>query len=238
MIMHRNVTNIIRFIMDECIPPVIRDSRVFMYPFFWVAYKGKDVSRMMDFKRIVFTLTDQEYRDLYAGIRSIGSERATSLNSRCEVRIRTACSGVPLRILDLGCSNGYLVRLLEADGHEVWGTDLQEGPVSGVRNYVQGVAEKLPFPDGYFDVVVSTHTLEHLRKPELALAEMKRVSKGRLIIVVPRQRAFRYTLDEHINFYPEAWSLTRAVGEEHYVCEDLGGDWYFEANLRGPYNPR
>lgn len=236
--MHRNITNIIRHVMDEYVPGVIRDSRWFMYPFFWVAYKGKDVSRMMDFKRIVQGLSDEEYRALYAGIRSIGNARETSLNTKCQDRIRKACSGGPFRILDLGCGGGYLVRLLEGDGHEVWGADMQAGPHPGVKNYVSCMAEELPFPDGHFDIVVCTHTLEHLRRPGVALAEMKRVSKDRLIIVVPRQKAFRYTLDEHINFYPEADLLVKEIGEKNYVCEDLDGDWFFEAYLRGPYKPR
>ncbi|MFM2048604.1 MAG: hypothetical protein RI955_1152, partial [Bacteroidota bacterium] len=41
--MNRSLTNTIRFILDECIPPLIRDSRWFMYPFFYIWYKGKKV---------------------------------------------------------------------------------------------------------------------------------------------------------------------------------------------------
>jgi SAM-dependent methyltransferase len=236
--MHRNVSNVIRFIMDECIPPVIRDSRLFMYPFFWVAYKGKRVSYMMDFKSHVFSLTDQQYRDLYAGIRSIGTDRPTSLNTRCLKRILESCGGEPKRILDVGSGSGYLVRLLESQGHEVWGTDIHEPAASTFSNYRRSFAEQLPFEDQGFDVVISTHTLEHIRDPKRALSELKRVSRGKIIIVVPRQRPFYYTLDEHVNFYPHPYSLPREVGEAACICESLHGDWYYEADLLRPYNPR
>ena len=119
-------------------------------------------------------------------------------------------------------------------GHELSAIEL--GVEESVTNVVGHAFTRTD--DGHFDIVISTHTLEHLRKPAAALAEMKRVSKDRLIVVVPRQRAFKYTLDEHINFYPDAASLVKEIGEEDYVCEDLDGDWFFEANLRGPYSPR
>ena len=48
--MNRKLTNSIRFVMDELIPPFIRDSKIFMYPFFYLAYRGRNIREMMDFK--------------------------------------------------------------------------------------------------------------------------------------------------------------------------------------------
>ena len=48
--MNRGLTNAIRFVMDELIPPFIRDSKVFMYPFYLFAYRGKNIKEVMQFK--------------------------------------------------------------------------------------------------------------------------------------------------------------------------------------------
>jgi ubiquinone/menaquinone biosynthesis C-methylase UbiE len=50
-------------------------------------------------------------------------------------------------------------------------------------NYVKGDAHKLPFKDNTFDVVTCQTVLIHLKDPELALREMKRVvKKGGIVI--------------------------------------------------------
>jgi SAM-dependent methyltransferase len=52
--------------------------------------------------------------------------------------------------------------------------------------YVHGVAETLPFPDGAFDKVVSVSCLEHFADPLRGLSEMTRILKvdGRLALSV------------------------------------------------------
>lgn len=40
-----------------------------------------------------------------------------------------------------------------------------------------------------------------------ALAELRRVAKRRLIIVVPKQRNYKYTFELHINFFPYLFDL-------------------------------
>ncbi len=42
--MNRKITNTIRFVLDELIPPIIRDSYWFMYPIFYIVYKGRILS--------------------------------------------------------------------------------------------------------------------------------------------------------------------------------------------------
>ena len=83
----------------------------------------------------------------------------------------------------------------------------------------------LPFADNSFDIVLCTHTLEHIREPKKALDELIRVAKQRLIIVVPRQREYRYTVDFHINFFPYMYSFRRFIGIENALYLDLKGDF-------------
>jgi SAM-dependent methyltransferase len=81
---------------------------------------------------------------------------------------RLAPPGRPLRVLDCGCGNGLSVDLMADAGIDAWGND-----VSLVRKWqwrerlhperlLIGSGARLPFPDGYFDAVVSCGVLEHV----------------------------------------------------------------------------
>jgi ubiquinone/menaquinone biosynthesis C-methylase UbiE len=83
----------------------------------------------------------------------------------------------------------------------------------------------LPFTDHSFDIVLCTHALEHIRNPQKALAELIRVARRRLIIVVPRQREYRYTVDLHVNFFPYLYSFKRFIGIENAIYLNLNGDF-------------
>jgi SAM-dependent methyltransferase len=81
---------------------------------------------------------------------------------------KLAPPGRPLRVLDCGCGNGLSVDLMADAGIDAWGND-----VSLVRRWqwrerrrperlLIGSGARLPFPDGYFDAVVSCGVLEHV----------------------------------------------------------------------------
>jgi ubiquinone/menaquinone biosynthesis C-methylase UbiE len=99
--------------------------------------------------------------------------------------------------LDVGCGAGYsLVKAHKEFGCMVQGVDPAPGE-HGVgrftedlwkkRPIIQASAEELPFPDESFDVVYSSHVLEHVDSENKALEEMKRVLKpnGVLILGMP-----------------------------------------------------
>jgi SAM-dependent methyltransferase len=60
------------------------------------------------------------------------------------------------------------------------------GRATGVS---QAVGERLPFPDGVFDVVFSHEVLEHVEDDRVCVEEMVRVARpgGRLLIFVPNR---------------------------------------------------
>ncbi|TCJ12928.1 bifunctional demethylmenaquinone methyltransferase/2-methoxy-6-polyprenyl-1,4-benzoquinol methylase UbiE [Parasulfuritortus cantonensis] len=103
-----------------------------------------------------------------------------------------------MRCLDIAGGTGDVSRLLASDTGptgQVWLTDIN-GSMLGVgrdRLLDEGVmlpvaqcdAEKLPFPDGYFDLVTVAFGLRNMTHKETALAEMRRVLKpgGRLMVL-------------------------------------------------------
>lgn len=227
--MHRNVTNAIRFFLDECIPPLIRDSRWFMYPAFYIWYKGKNVRTYMDFKSIVHDMSEEEYARVYEELDCLATDRPTDLNTHC---IKHMIDNIPddaTSLLDMGCGRGYF---LEQVGKarpdlKLTGCDIMRDVTLKVGEFVQGNIEKLPFEDNSFDVVTCSHTLEHIVNVKPAIEELKRVAKRRLVIVVPKQRYYYYTLDMHVHFFPYKEKLTHLIGMEKASCVSKWGDWVF-----------
>ncbi|MFW6338786.1 MAG: ArsR/SmtB family transcription factor [Alkalispirochaetaceae bacterium] len=99
-----------------------------------------------------------------------------------------------LRIADVGCGNGKLSALLASSGNDVIGVDNAEEQIRLARELYDGraglsfrvaEAEELPFPDESLDVVVFSHSLHHMPRPERALHEAARtlVPRGRIVLV-------------------------------------------------------
>lgn len=105
------------------------------------------------------------------------------------------------RALDVACGPGTFALALAPRVAEVRGLDLTPVLVemagraaadAGLANvaFETGDAERLPYPDGAFDLAVCGYSLHHMTRPDRALAEMARVvrSGGRVGIadlVVP-----------------------------------------------------
>ncbi|MDR1758272.1 MAG: class I SAM-dependent methyltransferase [Bacteroidales bacterium] len=94
-------------------------------------------------------------------------------------------------------------------------------------NIIGGNIENMPFEDNAFDVVICNHTLEHVLNIQKAVSELKRITRTKLIVTVPKQRYYHYTLDEHINFFPEVSYLLKAleITDDKAGYKNIGGDW-------------
>ena len=113
------------------------------------------------------------------------------------------------RILDLGCGPGYLSRELCRRGYTGVGLDSSQAMVAGCERdaeaegispsrwqFLIGDAEKLPFPDGEFNVVVAAGLIEYMPTDELLLREVGRVLKpgGWLLINVTNRWGYTVCL--------------------------------------------
>jgi len=104
-----------------------------------------------------------------------------------------ALVGSGKRVLDVGCSSGYLARPLVERGCTVVGIERDEEAAEAAREVcaevLVGDAEttELPFPEGSFDVVLCGDLIEHLRRPEQFLTRVSPLlgDGGRLVLTTP-----------------------------------------------------
>jgi SAM-dependent methyltransferase len=101
--------------------------------------------------------------------------------------------GRPRRVLDVGCSSGYLARPLHADGVSVVGLELDERAAQHARAFCEAVlvgdveSMELPFEPGSFDAVLCGDVIEHLRDPLSFLVRVRPLlgPGGRLVLSTP-----------------------------------------------------
>lgn len=88
-------------------------------------------------------------------------------------------------ILDIGCGLGGKSAAYAEAGARVTGVDIDERNVErsiayahacgAPARFLAGDAERLPFTDGSFDIVIGNDSLEHFHDPEAAFRELVRV---------------------------------------------------------------
>lgn len=96
------------------------------------------------------------------------------------------------RLLEIGSGLGHLVGQLEAS-FQTFALDVnpwalrQSKQVTSKTIQVTSTAERLPFQDGWFDVVIIKHVIEHLHHPEQAIDEIARIMSrnGLLVFSTP-----------------------------------------------------
>ncbi len=111
--MNRRITNTIRFVMDELIPPFIRDSKIFMYPFYLFAYRGRNIREVMDFKSNVYSFSPEQYASFYNNLNTISRKRATDMNQACIDFILEKIDVTAINLIDVGCGSGYLLKRIK-----------------------------------------------------------------------------------------------------------------------------
>ncbi|OJX75927.1 class I SAM-dependent methyltransferase [Magnetospirillum sp. 64-120] len=165
----------------------------------------------------------------YGGYRYDGRWRAVARDIIDHYQLRPG-----MRVLDVGCGKGFLVKdlMLECPGLEVFGLDVSLYALTHAHEELSGrlhlgTAEKLPFPDKAFDCVLSLNTIHNFPRARAvkAMAEIERVSKGASFVVVDsyltaeQKEIFEsWVLTAEFHDYPEGWLAVFA--EAGYT-----GDW-------------
>lgn len=123
---------------------------------------------------------------------------AASVYRRRNDEILASIRGPVGRALDLGCGAGDVSLLLAGRCRTVVGADVADANVELTRrnllesgatgtHVLHSEAERLPFADGSFDLVVLADVIEHVPDAGRALSEVRRVlgDGGRLVCVTP-----------------------------------------------------
>jgi ubiquinone/menaquinone biosynthesis C-methylase UbiE len=143
-------------------------------------------------------------------------------------------------VLDVATGPGYVAMTFAEAGCEVLGIDLTEAPLAiaeqmrqarGLMNlrFQVGDAERLPFGEQTFDIVVSRFALHHCEDPRRVLTEMARVCRIYGMVVIedlvvsehPARAAYQNRFEQlrdpsHIRAFPisEFLTLLTACGLE------------------------
>ena len=109
-----------------------------------------------------------------------------SQNGKISCRdIAEQINGVPYNaLLDVGCGTGFLIDILaKRRSARYCGVDLSDEMIrvakgKGIHGaeFTVGSADKLPYPDGSFDIVACSQSFHHYPYPEKAMREAKRSS--------------------------------------------------------------
>ena len=125
------------------------------------------------------------------------------------------------RVLDFGCGTGKYVIHLKKRGINVRGLDLDTEEIAeAIQEYARDRITlydgelPLPFPDDYFDVVISTEVLEHIDDASSILKEIHRITKRTFLMTVPDGTGvprchsdnvipWHFLEETHVNFFTQ-----------------------------------
>jgi len=128
------------------------------------------------------------------------------------------------RVLDVGCGDGTLMEFLKSSkpidirGIEILKNNVQKCIGKGLT-VVEGDAEKdlSQFPDGSFDLVILSQTLQAFLNPEKVISELLRVGK-KAIVTIPNFGYWKVRLHLLIK---GTMPITRSLPDEWYNTPNL-----------------
>ncbi len=130
--------------------------------------------------------------------------------------VKDLCRGK--RVLNVACGAGYGSEVLIGSAKEVYNIDISEKLVAygnlkygNYKNHFLTMdAQKMSFPDGYFDIIVSFETFEHLPKYKSFLSECHRVlgKDGQMVVSMPNKNITSPNLKKPLNpFHFKEWTV-------------------------------
>ena len=128
-----------------------------------------------------------------------------------------------LSVLDIGCGGGYLLKILK-DRCTVYGIDISSVSIdllkiSGIDGEIWD-AENMDRFNKLFDVVICSHTLEHITDDIKLIKNIRRITKKYAIFAVPNNCIGPEEEPEHQRIYTKE-SLTELLFPHFKVIEDF-----------------
>lgn len=235
----KRFAGVANFILNEVISPFLRDSKWFLYAPM-KSLLGEKADIYLNFRERSPFMTEHEYRQAYIETAGVKLVKGSDLNKECLDRIPKEIRGNG--ILEVGCGRGLLVGLLARNSaYKITATDIfqtKEMKETDDGLFVQSSVEHLPFGDKQFDTTICTHVLEHVRDFHTSVEELRRVTLKRLIIVLPKERPYRFGFNLHLTFFPYRSSVFALLGGQsairHQTCGLEGRDWFYIEDFDDP----
>lgn len=171
----------------------------------------------------------------YGGYKYDGRWKAVAQRMKDYYQLNGDCA-----ILDIGCAKGFLLHDFKElmPNCTVAGVDVSEYAIDNsmpsVKRYLKvASAEKLPYPDKSFDLVISINSIHNLRLEPLktAINEIVRVSRGNSYITVDawrneteRENLYKWVLTAETMMHVDDWK--KLFAEVGYA----GDYWWFIAD--------
>jgi ubiquinone/menaquinone biosynthesis C-methylase UbiE len=146
------------------------------------------------------------------------SERTRKSKNHMMKYIKFLHKGPCMKLLDVGCGEGYYVRDAIEEGIDAYGIDIAshalENALDTVKNKISfGSITDIPFANDEFDSMTAFDVIEHIHPKDTlnAIAEIRRVLKpGGIIILTTPSSSFGDWVSDltHINVRPpKFWKL-------------------------------
>jgi SAM-dependent methyltransferase len=128
-------------------------------------------------------------------------------------------------VFEIGCAEGMLLRELGKRGIEASGCEMniavaEEGMRQLGVNILTAPFEKIELPQDHFDLVMSFHTLEHMRFPIEVFTKAARILRtdGAMLVEVPCG-AEEYDNTDHLHFFCD--KSLRLLLDKFFVSTDI-----------------
>lgn len=145
--------------------------------------------------------------------------------------------GINKKVLDVGCSTGYLSSKFKENGCYVVGIEADLESANTAKKFCDEIVigdieqmEKLQYPDNYFDCIVVADILEHLKYPEKALLALKRYLNPKGFIVASLPNIARIDIRLNLLFGKFDYTETGILDKTHLRFFTLAGAKKFLTN--------
>ncbi|EMI57737.1 class I SAM-dependent methyltransferase [Rhodopirellula sallentina] len=154
-----------------------------------------------------------------------------------DVLVEMASPNVSMEMLDVACGPGLVACHFASKVRHVTGIDLTPEMLRqardlqttrGIENaeWIEGYADRLPFDEASFDLVVTRYSMHHFQNPDAVLREMVRVCKpgGRVLVAdvsLPQEHVEHYDELERYRDPSHVHALSRGEFADALVSSGL-----------------
>ena len=170
-----------------------------------------DLGRIYPSEYHAYDFSESRYGFVYRVRRRLEARRALSW-----------CKGLPVdaRVLDVGCGDGFHLRILRDFGAATWsleGIEPEGKAVAAARaaglTVHQGTIQEVALPEDGYDLILLIATIEHVDDPVSVLRAARRLLKpgGRVVVVTDNTDTYDFALFGRRHWggyhFPRHWHL-------------------------------